>query len=109
MAKLCADDQRSWSKYIKVIAFEYNCMVHRVTGETPFYLMMARDPILPIDLANRIEIPESRDWLNSDLPELTGRLGEAVKRIRLCHEENARNYNLKRKPVSFKEGDLVLL
>jgi len=68
LAKRCGDDQRNWSKFLKVIQLEYNCMVHRVTGETPFYLMMAREPVLLIDLAKRIKVPESLDWLNSELP-----------------------------------------
>jgi len=109
LAKRCGDDQRNWSKFLKVIQLEYNCMVHRVTGETPFYLMMAREPVLPIDLAKRIKVPESLDWLNSELPELTSRLSIALKRIKGDHQKNAKLYNRRKKPVGFKIGDLVLL
>jgi len=109
LAKRCGDDQRNWSKFLKVIQFEYNSTVHRVTGETPFYLMMAREPVMPMDLAKRIEAPESIDWLNSDLPELTGRLSKALERIRGDHKKNAGLYNKRVKPVGFEVGDLVLL
>jgi len=108
LAKLCAHDQTNWCYHVRTIAMEYNAYTHRVTGETPHYLMFGRDFIFPIDIAKRLPAMKHKDWRNSQLPELMKRLDASIKRIETSHKQNAKHYNAKRKPHRFQVGDMVM-
>jgi transposase InsO family protein len=40
LSKKCYNNQRNWDKYLQEVVYEYNCSQHRVTGHSPFYLMV---------------------------------------------------------------------
>lgn len=108
LAKLCSDDQINWPDYVGTIVMEYNAMIHAVTGESPHFLMFGKEFRLPIDIIKRAVSQKGKDWVNSLLPELMERLDKAIQRINKNHEHNAKYYNKKRTPHTYKVGDRVM-
>ena len=46
--KLCQDDTADWDQVLGQILMAYRCCPHTSTGESPFFLVYNRDPVLPI-------------------------------------------------------------
>ena len=70
LAKTCAEDQRHWDEYLQTVIMEYNAMTHRVTGETPYFMMFQKDFIFPINIKKRVHEIQDKAWDNSKFPEL---------------------------------------
>ena len=46
--KLCQDDMAGWDQVLGQILMPYRCCPHTSIGESPFFLVYNRDPVLPI-------------------------------------------------------------
>ena len=46
--KLCQDDMADWDQVLGQILMAYRCCPHTSTGESPFFLVYNRDPVLSI-------------------------------------------------------------
>jgi transposase InsO family protein len=55
LSKRCYAHQRTWSKILREVIYEYNCFKYRVTGWTPFYLTYGCYLKLELDIMLRIE------------------------------------------------------
>lgn len=51
LSKLCKSSGNDWDKYLCLAILAHNSTPSASTGETPFFLLMGRDPILPSGLA----------------------------------------------------------
>ena len=95
--------QNDWDKYIPYALFSYNTSVQASTNETPFKLVYARDPILPIDIT--LDIPT-----NPNTRQLITKIRKEVKdRLERVHLEQAAHYNANRRETDYSEGELVLV
>jgi hypothetical protein len=108
LAKICSEEQTNWCTYIGTIAMEYNSMIHRVTGESPHFLMFGKEIRYPMDIAKGAAMENNAQWRNSLLPELMQKLDRAVERINKSNRENAKLYDGRRKPHKFHVGDMVM-
>ena len=46
--KICQDDMADWDQVLGQILKAYRCFPHTSTGESPFFLVYNRDPVLPV-------------------------------------------------------------
>lgn len=44
-----SSDQKDWDKYLNPVLFAYRVSPSDVTGESPFYMLYGREPLLPMD------------------------------------------------------------
>ena len=50
LAKYVSDHQRDWDKHLPLIMMAYHSSVHASTQHTPFYLLLAHEVQLPVDV-----------------------------------------------------------
>lgn len=55
--------QKDWDQFLSLALFAYRSSPQASTGESPFYLLYGRDPVLPVDFAF---IPPSRYTVDLD-------------------------------------------
>jgi transposase InsO family protein len=75
LAKIAHEKPADWDLYLPVATLAYNTSTHRITGETPFYLMFGREALMPISLLAPSAPGEGQftDWVEHlhDLYEYT--------------------------------------
>jgi hypothetical protein len=106
--------EREWDKILQMTIFAYNTSINTSTKETPFYLTRGYDPILPTDLAykineNTIELGETE--FKQKLA-LNIRIGwqlakENIDEAQIKMKENYDNRN-KVQSEKIECGDLIL-
>ena len=104
-------NQTDWTKYLSLVSFAYNSSKHRITQETPFTLLFGRDPPLlaEFDLKTSINYNEDFNYLEG-LQQNLFYLHEKTKSLlNKANEVQEDYYNRRTKPVTLKEGQLVLL
>ena len=108
--KLCQDDKQGWDQVLSQILMAYRCCPHTSTGESPFFLLYNRDPVLPVHKLIKPTLPYRG---NNDI-------GYRIEQSQIALTTTAKNLEKKRalqkKPHEhrpsdhkFKVGDLVLL
>ena len=73
LRSLPAEKKRRWPEHLKELCYNYNAIPHSWTGYSPFYLLVARDPRLPIDrLVEREETAahQPTTWITKHQTEL---------------------------------------
>ena len=53
------DSQEDWDLYLPGVLFAYRTAYHESLGDSPFFSLYGRDPVLPIDLA---VLNTTKDW-----------------------------------------------
>ena len=104
--------QRDWDQYLSLALFAYRCSPQASTGESPFYLLYGRDPVLPVDLAF---VPPSKYMVDLDeYPlDLRHHLHQAWTRAQFNIKNSQqqqkqfydKHYNVQ--PVDYKVGQQV--
>jgi hypothetical protein len=90
LSKRCYTNQRTWSKILIEIIYEYNCFKHRVTGWTPFYMTYGRHSKLELDVMLKIEHNEINfGRRDSNWKTFMKRISEANTRIKHSWDLNA--------------------
>ena len=107
-------DYKAWADHLDELAFAYNTATHSSTGMSPAILNYGREPAVPKSLrratlqrsAEREDLEDLSNWrLRMDgLEELRN---SAASRSRDEQDRQARNYDLRRRPTTFKVGDKV--
>ena len=108
--KLCQEDKQGWDQVLGQILMAYRCCPHTSTGESPFFLLYNRDPVLPV---HKLIKPTTPYRGNNDI-------GYRIEQSQIALTTAAKNLEKKRalqkKPHEqrpsehkFKLGDLVLL
>jgi hypothetical protein len=97
-----------WDQHLVAAEFAYNNSVNASTGYTPFFLNYGQHPHTPLSLS----VPPLESLSNPVarfLSEIREHLSKARSAILKAQEVQAKYANEKRRDVSFKPGDLVLL
>ena len=102
------NEGREWKKLLPMIELTINLFVNRSTGYTPFFLNYRFDPIVPADLIKGNERVQ-----NESVGDFCSRLkfiwGLERNKTKQAMETEARYYYSRHRPVTYREGQLVLL
>lgn len=107
------NDHRSWDTYIPKVQFAINNSVSEATGFTPSFLVFGRELVpcgshyLDSDLgAEVLFLP--RDVYAENVGCLKEVFSTVQERLWQAHVKNSAHYNLRRKPMEFNVGDVVM-
>ena len=99
---------RDWDLKLAQAEFGYNRSMHRTTKHSPFEIVYGMNPCLPIDYVN---CTTNDAFLNVDAAERVKAFKKMHDPIREQIEKSNARYkeqaNKHKKPVNFKERDLV--
>jgi hypothetical protein len=113
--------QNDWDERVWETLFAYRTSVCPTTGETPYFLVYGRDPVLPDDLVfasplsnSALSLSTTEDPVTAYATEITERLRRAYEfvsaRLRQFAQKWGERYSLWRKaPPALKAGDRVLV
>ncbi|XP_051981688.1 uncharacterized protein LOC127643136 [Xyrauchen texanus] len=107
-------DKNHWRDFVKPVVHAYNCTKHETTGFTPYELMFGRQPRLPIDLAFRVPVNNSRNEFHSQyVKTLKTHLQEsyelARKNAAKVAARNKTRYDKRVTESSLDVGDRILV
>lgn len=98
---------KDWDEFLSMLTYAYNCSVNDVTKESPFFLLYARDPITPTDIAMGLPTP------SIDADNYIIRLRIALTRAReLTTQQQMKNkarHDLTKQEANFMVRDLIML
>ena len=105
-----SSNQKDWDEHLNSVLFAYRVSPSEVTGESPFYMLYGREPLLPMDTA--LLPPREMSPL---VAEHRARVVEHVERVRRIAAENTQRAQQKMKelhdlqavPPPFALGDKV--
>jgi hypothetical protein len=109
LASITTDDPRKWDQMLPYVVYAYNTSYHRSIRNTPFYLMFGRDPSLGSHGLEGILNEDSYHSNKERLENLTKARAIVLTHINQEAIKRKDYYDLRAKPVSFKEGDIVML
>ena len=108
--KLCQDDKQGWDQVLGQILMAYRCCPHTATGESPFFLVYNRDPVLPIHKLIKPTIPYRGNFdIGYKIEQSKIALSTAAKNLEKKRALQKKPYENRPSEHSFKVGDLVLL
>jgi hypothetical protein len=106
-----SETQTDWDVYLPRVLFAYRTAYHEALGDTPFFSLYGRDPILPMDLAF---LNTGKIWKSNEVAEYRRKLYFSLRDSRRLVERQlikAQDRHEKRlsgqKKVSYEEGDAV--
>lgn len=106
------NDHRSWDTYIPKIQFALNSAVNEVTGFTPSFLVFGRELVtcgshyVDPDIEDHI-VFSPRDAYAENQGYLRKTFDKVQALLIKAHSRNSSHYNLRRKNVEFKVGDII--
>lgn len=108
------ENHRNWDAEIFKIGHAIRNAVHEVTGFTPSFLNFGRtvpasgDYFGKLDNTKNEEIAaDTREQLVQDVNQLSPLYNDIVKKLNNAYERNKQHYNLRKRSLSFKKGDMV--
>lgn len=106
------NDHRSWDTNIPKIQFALNSAVNEVTGFTPSFLVFGRELVNCGSHYNDAAIEDHiifapRDAYAENLGCLSKIFDKVQASLIKAHSRNSTNYNLRRKNIDFKVGDII--
>ena len=108
--KLCQDDKQGWDQVLGQILMAYRCCPHTSTGESPFFLVYNRDPVLPIHKLIKPTIPYRGNFdIGYKIEQSQIALTTAAKNLEKKRALQKKPYKNRPSEHSFKVGDSVLL
>lgn len=108
------ENHRTWDQHLKEIQFALNTAKHEVTGYSPAFLNFGR--LIPITGSYYGEIkstddcellPDDRELLTANLKTLSDIREEIRHRLHNAYLRNVKSYNLRKRDVTFQEGEKV--
>ena len=118
---MCSDvsmyfDQKyeNWDEVLPQITFAYNCSKQDSTRCSPFELVYARDPILPIDVAIRTVVNEEPREPKTDFADEMKRRAVAMREwvkehLPMVQRRQKERYDEEKRFGQYQPGDVVLV
>ncbi|OWY97860.1 hypothetical protein PHMEG_00031504 [Phytophthora megakarya] len=105
------ETQEDWDLYLPRVLFAYRTSYHEALGDSPFFSLYGRDPILPLDLAF---LNTNSDWKSNEVAAYRRKLFLSMRDSRRMIERQllkAQSRHARRLEdqvsVAFAEGDAV--
>ena len=113
IATLTSEVKSHWQDHVNTLVHAYNCMDSTATKFSPYYLMLGREPNLPIDIEFGVRMPDLVMTSTKDYVEkLQERLAWAFKMGQGVNQKekkrNKNNYDRKVRCPKLEKGDKVL-
>lgn len=108
------DNHREWDKNIAQIGFALRTAYHESTQYSPAYLNFGREPRTSgagfqiLQDGSVVPPVEDNKKYGDKIQELKTIYRDVADRLKDAHERNAQRYNLRRRPVTYQVGDIVL-
>ena len=107
------DNHLEWDQHLPLLMLGYRSQIHKSLGYSPFFLMLGREPRLPVD----VEIDSARVTKSASVASYVDKLCAGLRTafreaIQLSKASNARNkeiYERKLNTFSYQVGDKVYL
>ena len=114
LSKLISDHRRDWVDFLPKAVLSYNTSVHESTGFTPYWLMLSREAILPLDALLRLEKTHSQGLVQT-YPDFVIEQKQQLEETEQIVRENLKRaqklektyYDTKRHGQRFCVGDRV--
>lgn len=74
LGTLQPQQKTDWKKHVDALVHAYNSTRHETTGQSPFFLMFGREPILPVDIVFGIARNDQGQSLSDYVTQLRNRL-----------------------------------
>ena len=108
--KLCQDDKQGWDQVLGQILMAYRCCPHTSTGESPFFLVYNRDPVLPVHKLIKPVIPyRGNHDIGYRIEQSQIALSTAAKNLKKKRAVQKKPHEHRPSEHKFKVGDLVLM
>ena len=108
--KLCQDDTKGWDQVLDQIVWAYRCCPHTSTGESPYFLVYHKDPVLPVHKLIKPVIPYRGNFdIGQEIQQDQIVLTTAAKNLQRKREAQKKPHEHRPSKHKFKIGDLVLL
>ena len=98
-----------WEEMLPAMMMAYNCHVHRVTKESPFFLTYLHNPRLPYFNLDKPQPLYGQTYVNEAFKTLQVSYQYAKDNMKLAEEARTEYFNRSVEERSFKLGDKVLV
>jgi hypothetical protein len=108
LRSFCTTCQTKWAAKLPIAEFAYNNSVHSAHGHTPFRVVLGYDPQVYFDTEDSVtggRVPAAEERIR----QIANLRAELQQRLRDASVAQAKYYNMKHLPLTFKKGDLVLI
>ena len=110
MANFVEEDQRDWDLHLPLLELAVNSTKQASTGYSPFFMLYAREAVLPIDVMMKTKVVTGQNPAADKLAEeLKDVWGKAIRSMKKAQQRQGEAVNRKRREVNFEVGDRVLL
>jgi hypothetical protein len=110
MTNFVEEDQRDWDLHLPLLELAVNSTKQASTGYSPFFMLYAREAVLPIDVMMKTKVVTGQNPAADKLAEeLKDIWGKAIRSMEKAQQRQGEAVNRKRREVNFEVGDKVLL
>ena len=115
LGTLAPEQKKDWKSHDPALVHAYNCTRNAATGFSPYYLLFAREPRLPVDVEFELQMGGQRGSPGESnyISELRKRLTFAHRKAsHMAQRQQAKHrelYDMKCRSAALDVGDLVLV
>jgi len=111
IGRVVTDNLREWDEILPYVMAAYRSAIHDSTGHSPNFLMFGRDVRAPVDVVSGTLPNDERATPDAYADELYQRLLTAYQFVReqlgLVASRSEQNYDLRVRPITYRERQLV--
>lgn len=106
------DEETRWDRHISFVTAAYRSSVHEATGMTPNFLMLGREPRMPLDMifeeSKTNQVCSQEDYVLELKRKLEKAHDIARSKLKKTFQRQQENYDKHVRPFIYKAGDKVL-
>ena len=115
LGTLTPEQKKDWKSHVPALVHAYNCTRNTATGFSPYFLLIGREPRLPVDVEFGLQRggQKGSPGESNYISQLKKRLQFAYRKAKcMAQKQQARHrglYNLRCRGATLSVGDLVLV
>lgn len=106
------DEETRWDRHLSFVTAAYRSSVHEATGITPNFLMLGREPRMPLDMifeeSKTNQVCSQEDYVLELKRKLEKAHDIARSKLKKTFQRQQENYDKHVRPFIYKAGDKVL-